>query len=339
MDYKEKETIIEELKTGLNATFDGPRRNLIVPVCPWCGKQGGKMGIYVGPDTAKKRAFMAHCFKCGNTTADLASLLRLIGREDLMPSQTISLGKLEADDPFEAPEIDDLLEETEMPKGWKRCFRNPYLDKRGLTLDDYDMFPVGTTRGLNFKYDDYVLFRIEDEGRCVGHIGRHTWTKEAIDSHNRNVRLTGGYELRRYTNSRENNFSKLLYNYDSVVAGETDTVIITEGVLDCIALTRKLNLYDDRSIAVVATFGKKISDVQIYKLKSKGVRDVILGYDSDATAAIIKTSQFLSDYFDVLVARIACEDGKDWDEMSVDEVIDTFANNLYTPREYNMCTL
>lgn len=74
----------------------------------------------------------------------------------------------------------------------------------------------------------------------------------------------------RYRNSTENDFVKLLYNYDSIIEDETDTVILVEGVFDVIALTRKLNLYNNPSVAVVATFGKKISDTQIYKLQAKG---------------------------------------------------------------------
>lgn len=50
---------------------------------------------------------------------------------------------------------------------------------------------------------------------------------------------------------------KLLYNYDTIIEGETDTVILVEGVFDVIALTRKLELYDNQRVAVVATFGKK----------------------------------------------------------------------------------
>lgn len=90
----------------------------------------------------------------------------------------------------------------------------------------------------------------------------------------------------RYRNSTENDFVKLLYNYDAVIEDETDTVIIVEGVFDAIALTRKLNLYDNSQIVVVATFGKKISDVQIYKLQSKGVKTVVVGYDGDAVESI-----------------------------------------------------
>ena len=41
--------------------------------------------------------------------------------------------------------------------------------------------------------------------------------------------------MRRYKNSTENEFMKLLYNYDTIIEGETDTVILVEGVFDVIA--------------------------------------------------------------------------------------------------------
>lgn len=38
---------------------------------------------------------------------------------------------------------------------------------------------------------------------------------------------------------------------------ETDTVILAEGIFDVIALTRRLELYDNSHVAAVATFGRK----------------------------------------------------------------------------------
>ena len=135
-------------------------------------------------------------------------------------------------------------------------------------------------------------------------------------------------------NSTENEFSKLLYNYDSVIPYETDTVVLVEGIFDAIALTRKMELYDNHSIAVVATFGKKISNVQIYKLQAKGVRTVVIAYDGDAVDTIKEVSQSLKPYFDVYIADINGE--KDFDEMSYEEIYDTFAYRIKTPTEYSL---
>ena len=72
-----------------------------------------------------------------------------------------------------------------------------------------------------------------------------------------------------------------------------------------------LELYDNPHVAVVATFGKKISQIQIYKLQCKGVKTVVLGYDSDATEAINKAASTLNEYFNVFIAKIDAENGKD----------------------------
>lgn len=337
---EEREGLIKELIVHTGGRMDGSGRNIIVPTCPACGKEGGKFGIYVGPETKYKTPFMSHCFKCGYTTKTLGRLLDLLGRPDLMITDKASFSPLEVPDFYrlEEVEIDDELEVVQMPDGWKRAYRNLYLKSRGFVADDFAYFPVGTTRGLNFKFDDYVVFPIIDCGDTVGYVSRHTWSKDAIDEHNRKARRNGRYEIRRYNNSTENDFVKLLYNYDAVIEDETDTVILCEGIFDVIALTRKLELYDNHRIVPVATFGKKISQVQIYKLQSKGIKTVVIGYDTDARDGIIKAADMLSEYFDVYVALLKGE-GKDWDESDFWDIYDAFAENLMTPNEYKIKTV
>lgn len=340
IDRETKEYLIKELEFELHAKLDGGRKNLIVPTCPYCGKQGGKFGIFVGAETEKKKLFMSHCFSCGHTTKDINQLLDDIGRPDLKVEETASFNPLEVPEFFgvEEDEIDDELEEVEMPEGYKRCYKNRYLKSRGFEFEDYDYFPVGTTRGLNFKFDDYVIFPIIDNSKVVGYVSRHIWNKADIDEYNNRAKRNGKYQIRRYNNSLENDFIKLLYNYDTIIEDETDTVIIVEGIFDVISLTRKLDLYENNRVSVVATFGKKISDTQIYKLQSKGVRTVVIGYDSDAMEAINKAANQLNEYFDVYIAKID-SDGKDWDEMPYEDIYQTFSYNLCTPVEYKLQTI
>lgn len=336
----EKNHLVQELSIELDAKLDGGGKNLIVETCPYCGKGGGRFGIYVGAETGNKKPFMSHCFKCGHSTQTLEQLLQDIGRMDLMVTETFDLDSSAITKAFsflgdDEKEIDDTLCVVDMPEDWKRTYHNKYLRKRGFTKDDYEYFPVGTTRGLNFKFDDYVVFPIIDNGDKVGYIARHTWSKEDIDEHNRKAKHSGKYQLLRYRNSTENDFVKLLYNYDAVVENETDIVVIVEGVFDVIALTRKLNLYDNHSVAVVATFGKKISDTQIWKLQSKGVKTIVIGYDGDAVAAIKKTGEQLNEYFDTYVADIE-DPTQDFDSMDFWDVYDAFAYNLKTITEYKL---
>jgi DNA primase len=340
IDREDKEFLIKELSIELHAKPDGGNKNLIVPTCIYCGKTGGKLGIYIGKETERKKLFYTHCFSCHHTTKDINQLLDDIGRPDLKLIETASFQPLEIPSFFrlEENEIDDELMVVKMPDGWKRCFRNRYLRSRGFTADDYDYFPVGTTRGLNFKFDDYAVFPIIDAGDIVGYISRHIWSKADINEYNKKARRNGKYEIRRYNNSIENDFIKLLYNYDAVIEDETDTVIIVEGVFDVIALTRKLELYDNRRVAAVATFGKKISNTQIWKLQSKGVKTVILGYDGDAVEAINTAALQLNEYFDVFVAYIENPDA-DFDSMDFWEIYDVFTQSLRTPIEYKLNTL
>ena len=338
---EERETIVRELISELHGKLDGSRKNLLAPTCPVCGKGGYKWGIYIGPDTERKRTFMSHCFKCGYTTTSLDQLLDLVGRPDLKIEERASFAPLEIPIFYQLNngEIDDELVKVEMPDGWKRCFRNTYLKSRGFEPDDYEYFQVGTTRGLNFKFDDYVIFPIIDDGEYVGYVSRHIWSKEELDAYNEKARWKGKYEKRRYNNSQDNDFVKLLYNYDSVVEDETDTVILCEGIFDVIALTRKLDLYDNHRVVPVATFGKKISQTQIYKLQSKGVRSIVIGYDTDAREAILKTAENVKEYFDDCLIANLQGNGKDWDEMDFWEIYDTFSIGLMTPREYKLQTV
>ena len=336
----EKEMLIRELTNELHAKLDGGRKNLIVPVCPYCGKTGGKFGIFVGKETERKKLFMSHCFSCGHTTKDINQLLDDIGRSDLRIQDTVSFAPLDVPDFFklDETEIDDELKVVDMPESWKRCYKNSYLKSRGFVFDDYEYFPVGTTRGLNWKFNDYVVFPVIDNGDTVGFVSRHIWSKDVIDNYNATAKRNGKYQIRRYNNSIANDFVKLLYNYDAVLEDETDTVILVEGIFDVIALVRKLELYDNHQVAVCATFGKKISDIQIYKLQRKGVRNVVLGYDADAMEATNRAADKLNEYFDVMIAKIH-DGGTDFDEMDFEDIYDVFAYNLKTPVEFKLTTL
>jgi len=333
----EKELIIEEIIHELKAKHDGGNKNLICR-CPFCRKEG-KFGIYIGKETGRKRSFMSHCFSCGSSTSTLEKLLETIDRMDLLATSTTNPeAKLETLLVFPGNEdenIDDSLNIVELPDFYKRCFSHDYLKSREFTYDDYDYFPVGTTGRLNYKFNDYVLFPVIDESDVVGYVARHTWSKPEIETYNRKAKANGDYRILRFRNSTENDFTRLLYNYDSIIDGETDTVIIVEGIFDVIALTRKMELYDNRRIVVIATFGKKISHTQIYKLQSKGIETVVLGYDGDAVEAIKKISGELSRYFNVLIADIPNPE-KDWEDLSYEEIYRVFAYGLKTPLEYSI---
>ncbi len=337
LSRSETDYLVAEIGRELGARPDGGGKNLVAR-CPFCGKEG-KYGIYIGRETEKRKPFMSHCFSCGASTKTLEKLLEAIGRMDLMVTPTTDpaaaldtnlLFPLETEE-----EIDDSLDVVGLPDFYKRCFLHPYLKERGFTADDYEYFPAGTTGKLNRRFTDYVVFPVIDRGDVVGYVARHTWSKEQIDIHNRKAKANGEYRILRFRNSTQNDFIRLLYNYDAVIEEQTDTVVLVEGIFDVVSLTRKLDLYDNRHIAAVATFGKKISRTQIYRLQSKGVETIVIGYDPDAVEAINKTASQLTPFFNVLVADIP-HASKDWDDMTPQEIYQIFAYRLRTPVEYKI---
>lgn len=331
-----RHSITEELLIDLGGKLDGSRKNILVQNCPFCGHDGYKYGIYVGIDTGRKRFGASNCYHCNRRYRTLKETLTALGREDLIPLETAELEDSITDiSAMFDDEIDDELREVEMPKGYKRCFRNKYLKTRGWNADDYEYFPVGTNRGLDREYDDYVILEIIDGGKKVGYVARSILSKDDIEEYNSKHH----FKIRRYKNSDESNgngFSKLLYNYDAIEPYVTQSVILCEGPFDVVGLNRKLELYDNKHIVPVATFGKKISQEQMFKLQKKGVEQVVIGYDNDAKETTSRIAIELEQYFDVLIADIPDGVGKDWDEMDVEDIYDVFAFNLKTIREFNL---
>ncbi|GAY30697.1 hypothetical protein PvtlMGM2_1550 [Prevotella sp. MGM2] len=328
-------SISDELLYDLGGKLDGSRRNILVPNCPFCGHDGFKYGIYIGNNVGKKRFGMSNCYHCNRRFGSLKETLKALGREDLIPTET---AELDDDTDISAmfdDEIDDDLVEITMPRGYKRCYKNTYLKSRGWITDDYEYFPVGTNRAIEREYQDYIILEVLDEGRRVGFVARSILSKEEIDSYN----ARHHYQIRRYKNSDERNgngFAKMLYNYDAIEPMVTHSVILCEGPFDVVGLNRKLELYDNKSIVPVATFGKKISQEQMFKLQKKGVEQIVIGYDNDAKETTSRIGMELEKYFDVLIADIPDGVGKDWDEMDVEDIYDVFAFNLKTIREFNL---
>lgn len=335
IDRGTKDEIVEELIVHFSGKIDGSRKNIVCD-CPECGGKG-KMGIYIGKETERKKWFMTNCFKCQHRFDNLKELLYYIGRMDLYPEDTTDISTLtpyQIEDEKE-DELDTTLEEVELPEGYKRKYYDSYLESRGFEDDgeDYDFFEVG--RSTNFKFKDYVIFPIIDDGKVVGYVSRHKWSKKRIEKYNDKAKKEGKYRILRYRNSTENDFAKLLYNYDSIIEDETDTVVLVEGIFDVITMTRELNLYDNPHVAIIATFGKKISQIQMYKLQQKGVRNVIIMYDADAVEAIKKSLDMLGEYFYCYVAD-PINPEHDAGDMDFWEFWDTFTTRLYTAREYKI---
>lgn len=274
--------------------------------CPFCGKESH---FYINKTTQ-----LFDCKKCF-VTGSIYKLLKHLDKLYLLGDKTIDnvdeiksirkMSEIEENINEKLPE----LPEIKMPVGFKVTI-DSYLSSRGLSLNDCKRYNIGKTRVL-FNYRDYVLFPIYDNDKIRGYLGRYGNKKVPKDK-------------LRYKNSLNTDFASLLYGFDEIIKGCTETVIIVEGVFDKIACDKKLRLYDDDFVKCVCTFGKKISNVQINKLMSKQVNNIILSWDFDALKEIKQYGIELDKYFNVFAA-VSC-DKKDIDLCTYDEVIEIFSN-------------
>lgn len=281
--------------------------------CPFCGKE---KHFYVNKQTQ-----LWDCKKCGES-GNIYKLLVQVGKTYLLKGKTVietdTLKSIrDVEETTEDEELDLTVKEVSMPVGWKQFTRsNDYLRSRGMTDGETRYYRFGST-SLITRLKNYVTLPIEDGGKVCGYISRYAGKK-----------VPDG--MLRYNNSVGTDFAKLLFGYDELVCGVTQTVIIVEGVFDKIAVDRVLHLRKQQEVKCVATFGKKISDVQIRKLMLKNIRNVVLLYDIDALREIRKYAELLNGYFH---AVIAFTQKKDIDECTTQEALQVF-QHLQSPSEF-----
>lgn len=296
-----------------NVKMDGRKRNLISD-CPYCGKSH-KFGVSLVKDGNP-----FNCFSC-NESGYSMKLMSYLGRTDLI-QEFFSVDE-EVEDLLKIEDLDDEidyeLEEIELPPRTKRVADDEYLNSRGWWDESYSDFPV--FRSKDFKFKDYVLLGVYMYGEIVGYVGRHTWSKKKINGHNRRAKADGTYQILRYRNSEGNDFGKMLGGFD-LIEEDTDTVILVEGFMDIINITQELDLLESDDIRVVCTFGKKISQEQIFHLQEKEIKNVIVFYDDDACEDIKRMD--LDKYFNVMIASTNdadnVKDGDDAGDLSCEQI-------------------
>lgn len=283
--------------------------------CIFCGKE---QHMYVNKVTQ-----MFDCKKCGEY-GSVYKILKHLNKLYLLSGSTVEIkeriesirGMMQEVVSNDGVELSDLPIKK-MPVGWKVSEKSTsYLLGRGITPEDCKRYNIGATNMFS-KYDNYVLIPVYDGGKIRGFIGRY------------GAKSVPEGKLR-YNNSRDTEFSELMFGYDEIVDG-TITVILVEGIFDKIAVDKALNLWDDEEIKCVCTFGKKISDRQITKLMLKGVTNVILLYDFDAIKEIKKYGLELEKHF---VTSITYTNKKDIDECTREEALEVFTH-LQSPKEFN----
>ena len=117
----------------------------------------------------------------------------------------------------------------------------------------------------------------------------------------------------------------MLFGYDEIVEGQTDTVILVEGPFSKTKTDSNLNLdfYDE--IKCCSTFGAKLSVDQIELLKLKGVKNLIFWFEADVLSKTKVIVSKASLYFNVKVSYLH---GKDPNEINSNEAFELLENSM-----------
>lgn len=315
---------IDELTGILNSNSFNSRGDHLQCDCPFCGK---KSHMYVNINkffevlpNGKLRASW-DCKKCGEY-GNAFKLMREVGRLDFIESYLVPLIKWESLENRLEEDNEKILEAelphicVRMPLGYRRIYESKYLAERGFKNAEFDIYEVGRTRIIS-KYENYLLFPFRENGDIVTFYGRFNGSK-----------IPDGFP--KYLNP-EKNHSDYLYGIDDRTF-LTETAIVVEGFFDKRSTDRGLKLLENyrREVICVATSGKKMSQIQALKLKHFGIRNLIFGYDPDATSSTKKIIEFYSKDFNIEVAWID-DDGNDLGEKNPKEVRKIFSD--LTPYE------
>ena len=315
----------ESLKSLLeNPHLDHSGDNFIAN-CPWCGKSEFGIAIY-----EKNHPF--GCFrkkKCGQT-GNIYDLIKKIGysKQFLVNEEKEFIGHTIPLLNREVKKTIEQLDSISMPIGYKRIYNHPYLKSRGFF--EYDKYEVGIST-LDPKLEKYyVIFPVYFEGSIKGYVSRVIFSKEELIDFNHN----NGLFLERFRNSKTD-FSQLLYGYDEITEN-TDTLILVEGIFSKFNIDRLLGLWSQEEIKCCVTFGAKLSNHQIVKIKEKKIKNIIMLVEQDVVGSNKKISSYIMDIFNVKLG--VCPeniDPGDFTELDCDNVF----LNLLDPLQYNLNSL
>lgn len=283
---------------------NGSKRHIITS-CPYCGKD---KHFYMQRDTQ-----LFDCKKCGEE-GNIVKLLNHLGKLFLL-GDFKSIDRNHIKLLFSEDDEDDITElitpNRRLPIGFKRVYEDDYLFGRRFTKANLEKFRVGYTN-LKPSLKDYILFAIDEEDGCKGYVARYTKPIEKGDK-----------KTLRYRNDKGAKFSQLLFGYNEIIEGETDTVILVEGLPDKVTTDNVLLLDSSPEIKCCCTFGKKISKFQILKLLKKGVKNIILIFDYDAVSEMKKYGVILEEFFNV---QIGFTFKKDINDSTEQEIMEIFYN-------------
>lgn len=303
-EEKLRSLLIKPFRNGNNFTAN----------CPECGKR--EFGIAINKDNHPFNCFRKK--KCG-IEGNIYNYLKLTGqRIKELPEEKSTQNELLNLNFFQNEQENLLyLPQIKKPLGFKRIYSDEYLESRGFAKQDFETYEIGETN-LVRKLKNYKIILLYQENKLVGYVARTVYNKQICEEKG----------IPRYRNS-DSDFESILGGYDQL--DQSDTVILVEGIFDKIAADKKLNT----NTSILATFGGKVTDNQIKLLRKKGIKNIILLFESDIIEQIKRYSQKLSIHFNVLIGDLPR--GEDPDSLSTEALNEIVNNNkLVLPTNYSL---
>lgn len=328
--------LIEQFKSDFKLTQSGGRGWNVAPsntplYCPFCKNNNGSKLAFI----FSERCASFHCPKCGNSCRlekylwlikkqNYISYSRQIRSEDILKKKELIVNN------SELAMDNSPLDEVSLPLFFKRIKYSKYLQSRGAKLELYKNWIIGKT-DFDKSLKDYLIFVIPENGTNVGWVARSLKSKKEIEKINKNSK----YKILRWRNSKSD-FGRIVFGLDEITS-ETEELIIVEGITSKMRIDCELELYKQNKTKCCCTFGKKMTAIQLQKIKNKGINvsKIILFYDSDAIDESKRTAYKLQEEFnEVLVAfcNYKNEEGeyKDAGDLTKKEMLEVF-KNLKTP--------
>ena len=300
--------------------------------CPFCHNENSQKLAFI----FSENICSFKCPKCGNSLRLEQFLWRVKKQQYITSQRQIKqqdiLKKKNLIEQYKKEEIKEL-EEVSLPLFFKRLKYSSYLQNRGAKVGLYKHWIIGKT-DFEKSLKDYIIFVIPEEGKNVGWVARSQKSKKEIDAYN----ATHDKKILRWRNSKCD-FAQIVFGLDEITE-ETQELIIVEGITSKMRVDCELELYKQHKIICCCTFGKKLSDIQLNKIKNKGknIKKVILFYDSDAIKSSKKVIyRLIYDFQEIKVAfcNFKDEEGnfKDAGDLNKEELLQVL-NSLQTPFEF-----
>jgi hypothetical protein len=312
MKIKLTQIDLEKYLTVLNPYKQGKQLRCKCPKC-----NGDEFYISLEKDENPFRCWREN--NCGYK-GNIYTLLFDLGKfEDLDLNFKVKHYKDEIKNSFDIILEDEefLPEEIKLPIGYKRIYKNKYLESRGFNDEMFEKFECGKT--IIGKLQNYIIFPIYFFNVNIGYIARTEKTKEYCEKNN----------LLRYYKPSNVDFTKIFYEIRNE---NLENVIIVEGIFDKFVIDNFIESKNIKNTFCVASLSVGIGFNQVKILKLLGVKNIIFFYDKDVIKKTILIALKL--FYIFTNVSITFVESKDPGDSNFDE-IEYALNNLKNPINFS----